>query len=74
MTELYLDLDDKLYKDLNNRAKKSYLDIDKLAEDIIRRSMVTYKRNGGVSATSGKVDDALVNVFSRQNKGRKSTI
>lgn len=70
MTKLYLDIDTKLYNDLKNRAKKAYLDIEKLSVDIIRRSMITYKRSGGIS-TDKKVDDSLVNIFSRQNKGRR---
>ncbi len=71
MTKLYLDVDSKLYRDLKTRAKKSYLEVEKLAEDILRRSMVTYKRSGGISGKSDKIDDALVRVFSRQKKGRK---
>mgnify|MGYP001567245563 CR=1 FL=1 len=71
MVKLYLDIDSKLYKELKSRAKKSYLDVEKLAEDIIRRSMITYRRRGGISGRSDKVDDALVRVFSRQKKGRK---
>ncbi len=71
MTKLYLDIDSKLYKDLRNRAKKAYLDIEKLSVDIIRRSMITYKRRGGSSIKNDKIDDALLRVFSRQKKGRK---
>ncbi|MEK6918775.1 MAG: hypothetical protein AABW73_01925 [Nanoarchaeota archaeon] len=70
MTKLYLEIDTKLYNDLKNRAKKNYLEVEKLSEDIIRRSMITYKKNS-ISQTDKKVDDSLVNIFSRQNKGRK---
>jgi len=70
MTKLYLELDTKLYSDLKNRAKKTYLDIEKLAEDIIRRSMITYKKHAG-SINDKRVDDSLINIFSRQNKGRR---
>ena len=70
MTKIYLELDKKLYNDLNNRAKKNYLEIEKIAEDIIRRSMITYKRSSANKIVD-KTDDALIRVFSRQKKGRR---
>ena len=70
MPKLYLDIDSKLYKDLNNRAKKNYLEVEKLAEDILRRSMITYRKGGSLNGDK-KIDDALVNIFSRQKNGRK---
>ena len=70
MVKLYLDIDSKLYKELKSRAKKSYLEVEKLSEDIIRRSMITYKRSGGNKVTD-KTDDSLIRIFSRQKKGRK---
>lgn len=70
MVKLYLDIEKKLYEDLDRRAKKAYLDIEKLSEDILRRSMITYKKNVS-NPSDKKIDDTLVNLFSRQNKGRK---
>lgn len=62
-------LDDALYKLIVARAKKNFLEIDEMIEDIIRRSMLSYKKNG--SSISDKVDDSLVSVFSRKKSGKK---
>jgi hypothetical protein len=62
-------LDDALYKLIVARAKKNFLEIDEMIEDIIRRSMLSYKKNG--SSISDKVDDSLVGVFSRKKRGKQ---
>ena len=67
-----VELTDDLYKKLKTRAEKNYQDLDELIEDIIRRSMISYKKNASVS--TAKVDDALIPLFSRQKKGRKKKI
>lgn len=64
-----VELTDDLYKKLKARASKNYQELDELLEDIIRRSMLSYKKNS--SSSSGKVDDALIPLFSREKKGRK---
>ena len=62
-------LDDALYKLIVARAKKNFLEIDEMIEDIIRRSMLSYKKNG--SSINDKVDDSLVSVFSRKKRGKQ---
>lgn len=62
-------LDDVLYNLIVARAKKNFLEIDEMIEDIIRRSMLSYKKNG--SSISDKVDDSLVSVFSRKKVGKQ---
>jgi len=64
-----VELTDELYKKLKARAKKNYQDLDELLEDIIRRSMISYKK--GSSTSSGKLDDSLIPLFSRVKSGRK---
>lgn len=67
-----VELTDDLYKKLKTRADKNYQDLDELIEDIIRRSMISYKKNGSIS--TGKVDDSLIPLFSRERKGRKKKL
>ena len=61
-------MEKELYKLLEQRAKKSLLDIDDLVVDILRRSMLTYKKNKTVE---DKTDDALVSLFSRKKRGKQ---
>ena len=55
---------------LEKRAKKNFMSIRELVADIIRRSMISYRKGGGKSTQ--KIDDALVGIFSRERRGRKS--
>ena len=55
---------------LEKRAKQNLLSARELAEDIIRRSMLSY--HGGKSKGVPKIDDTLINVFSRERKGRRA--
>jgi hypothetical protein len=55
-----------LYKLLEQRAKKGLMDINDLIVDILRRSMLSYRKR---SSTDDKTDDSLVPLFSR--KARK---
>jgi metal-responsive CopG/Arc/MetJ family transcriptional regulator len=64
-----VELKDDLYKKLKSRADKNYQKLDELIEDIIRRSMLSYKK--GNSFSEGKNDDKLIGIFSRSSKGRK---
>ncbi len=66
--QISIKLDDGLYKILEKRAKKNYLEMDELIEDIVRRSMLSYKKG---SSESDKIDDSLVSIFSKSKKGRK---
>ena len=64
-----LELNSELYIALQKRAKKEFLEVDELVEDIIRRSMLSYHK-GNIIGNS-KVDDKLIGIFSRSKKGRK---
>lgn len=64
-----LKIDSVLYNELEKRAKKEFLEVDELIEDIIRRSMLTYKK--GALMGNEKVDDKLIGIFSRSKRGRK---
>lgn len=62
-----VNVDSELYALLEKRAKKELLDLDDLISDILRRSMLSYKKS---SSVEDKTDDSLVRLFSR--KQRKS--
>lgn len=64
-----INLDSELYNQLEKRAKKEFLDINELVEDIVRRSMISYSKTSKISDKN--VDDTLVKIFSRSKKGRK---
>jgi len=68
-TSLILKVDKDLYKALKKRADKDYLDVEGLVEDIIRRSMLSYKKKK--TPADQKTDDKLVGIFSRSRRGRK---
>ena len=54
-------------KILQRRAKKNFLTLKEQIEDIIRLSCI----RSGKGKTRFKVDDKLVEVFSRERRGRK---
>ena len=62
-------IDSELFSQLEKRAEKNHLSVREMAEDIVRRSMVSYK--GGPSRSRQKIDDKLVGIFSRERRGRK---
>ncbi len=66
--KITITLDENELKILSKRAKKNLLTIKEQAEDIIRRSCVNSSQQ-----TSSKTDsdDALINIFSRDKRGRK---
>ena len=66
---LILKVDSDLYRALKKRADTEYLDVEGLVEDIIRRSMLSYKKRA--TSTNPKIDDRLVGIFSRSRRGRK---
>jgi len=62
-------LDDEILKLLEKRGKANMLSISEQIEDILRRSCVRKKTETSVSKE--KIDDLLVECFSRSRKGRK---
>ena len=56
-------------KILKKRAKKNFMSLKEQVEDIVRRSCVNYKTSG--SNESSRSDDALVDIFSRQKRGKR---
>ena len=69
MTDVVIKLESDLYKKIKTRADKSFLSINDLITDIVRRSMISYKKRGEL--ISGETSDNLVNIFSRSKRGRK---
>jgi len=67
---LTINLDDEEVKILKKRAEKNFLTLKEQVEDIIRRSCVSVSRKA--KPLSSKVDDKLVDIFSREKRGRKS--
>ena len=68
MSTITISIDEKAKKILEKRAKKNLMTLREQAEDIIRRSAANYKLG---TQTNIKVDDKLVEIFSRHKKGRK---
>jgi hypothetical protein len=66
---LILKVNSELYKEIEKRAKREFLDVETLIEDIIRRSMLSYNRRKG--PPNQKFDDKLIGIFSRSKSGRK---
>jgi hypothetical protein len=62
-------VEEELYNLLEKRAKKNMCDVDELVCEILRHSMVSYKKG---SAVEDKTDDALVRLFSRRQRASKS--
>ncbi len=67
MPTLTISIDEKIKKVLEKRAKKNLMSLREQAEDIIRRSASNYKL--GIHANV-KADDTLVEIFSRNKKGK----
>jgi hypothetical protein len=68
MPALTISIDEEIKKVIEKRAKKNLMTLREQVEDIIRRSAVNYKAG---TKTTTKVDDRLVEVFSREMRGRK---
>ena len=62
-------LDNDLLSLIGKRAKKNRLTLPEQIEDILRRSSLSIKNK--ISTPSGKIDDLLVGIFSRQKRGKK---
>jgi hypothetical protein len=61
-------LNNELLKMLDKRAKKNMLTLPEQIEDTLRRSCISMKKKPIIS---GKIDDLLVSIFSRQKRGKK---
>jgi len=68
MSSISIRFGKELTKEIEKRAKKSYLSVPELVEDIVRRSMISY--TGGTREPL-KIDDKLIAMFSREKRGRK---
>ncbi|MFA5259555.1 MAG: hypothetical protein WC979_08435 [Candidatus Pacearchaeota archaeon] len=66
---LTIDLDDEETAILKKRAKKNMFELKEQVEDIVRRSCINAK-NAKVSQS--KCDDKLVDIFSRDARGKKT--
>lgn len=61
-----VNLSDEEVKILSKRAKKNLLSLQEQVEDIVRRSCVLFSKG---PAYQPKLDDGLVEIFSRERKG-----
>jgi metal-responsive CopG/Arc/MetJ family transcriptional regulator len=68
MKSLTIRFGNELMKEIKKRAKKNYLSVPELIEDIVRRSMISYR---GGKRRPLKIDDRLIAIFSRERRGRK---
>ena len=69
MPTITIRIEEEIQKIIGKRAKKNLLTIKEQIEEIIRQSAVRSK--SGTSPSSFKIDDRLVEVFSRHKKKRK---
>lgn len=69
MPRITIHIDKDVFKILKKRAKKNLLTVREQIEDILRKSAVRTKLGKGYKAL--KIDDRLVQVFSRERRGRK---
>jgi len=69
MPTVTISIDEEVHKIVGKRAKKNLLTIKEQIEEIIRQSAVRTKT--GAISSALKVDDALVDIFSRQKRKKK---
>ena len=69
MPTITISIDDDVKNVIAKRAKKNMLSLKEQVEEIIRQSAVRTK--SGSSASQMKTDDRLVEIFSRNKKGRR---
>ncbi len=69
MPTVTISIDAEIQKIIGKRAKKNLLTIKEQIEEIVRQSAVRTK--SGIGTSVSKIDDRLVDVFSRHKKGRK---
>lgn len=66
--KITINLDEEEVKILTKRAKSNILTLREQVEDIVRRSCISAKNT---KLEGGKSDDAFIEIFSRQKRGRK---
>jgi len=71
MQSVTINLSEKEKRILMKRAKNNLLSLREQVEDIIRRSCISSKNRG---KRAFKTDDKLVEVFSRDRRGRKKKV
>ncbi|MBS3108405.1 hypothetical protein J4409_00890 [Candidatus Woesearchaeota archaeon] len=62
--EVNILIDSRAYNFLKTRAQKNFITVSELISEILRRSIVSYKKNKQTS--SGKSDDKFIEYFSRR--------
>lgn len=70
MPTLTISIDDDVKKVISKRADKNFLTLREQVEEIIRQSAIRTK--SGSAVASSKVDDRLVEIFSRNAKSKTS--
>ena len=71
MPTISVSLDEKVKRIIEKRAKKNLFTLREQAEEILRQSAIRTK-TGTISKL--KADDRLVEIFSRNKKGKKKKI
>lgn len=69
MPLITISIDEEIKKIIEKRAKKNLLSLREQVEDIVRQSAVRTK--SGESSSNLKIDDRLVEIFSRNKKGKR---
>lgn len=69
MPNVTISIEEEIKEILEKRAKKNFFTLKEQIEDILRKSAVRTKT--GKTKRKIKVDDKLVDIFSRQRSGRK---
>ena len=67
--QISIHLDEGLIESLEKRAKKNYMTLRELINDILIRSMANYGRTG--KSYGGPPVEKFVKIFSRKRSGRK---
>ena len=68
--DISIQLDLALVQQLDKRARKNFMTLRELMEDILRRSMISYNKGKRPSYAEPDVGK-LVRIFSRKKRGRK---
>lgn len=66
--DITIKIDEEEVSILRRRAKKNMLDLREQVEDIVRRSCINAKTK---TVSKTKCDDKLVDIFSRDKRGKK---
>lgn len=71
MARITIDLSDEEISALKERGEENFLSTKEQIEDIVRRSVLSYRNRNKSGVPKIKIDDKLVSVFSRDPRGRK---